>query len=300
MALRALSALSLALLGSASRVQSVSKEQLELRKAEPGLAYDVLCEEGKQLGTRTLLEDSCSTFKFCQRLSITCSPDQRVAEIEVKWHQNRVGSVHLSNLLKPHGWHIVDDLAEMTGVLKSFTVDTEASPIEEGAEPDLYRFFLKSDGCKSDAYNCEFPWDDEEAVRDKQATASITRWFLLYDKRVPGKPKASIEVSHYDGIFSASSFELKGTGRKALIPEVPIFAGQQGTSCKAFAGCARPVEHTSLPVSKETWNVTTYHLMEYPKGSGNIQVKSNWNYASMEQTRVFPFVQDMRLLSVNQ
>jgi len=244
-------------------------------------AYELLC--GTRMGMRKWIENPCGIFSpGCQKLDFKCDDDPRVEELTIGWHQDTLGLGSLSNLLGQRtGWPILDSLADKIGTFMTFKIKKDFTPVEEPGKPLVTRYFLQSFGCDHPKDECYIPWPEYEPVRQKELNVGITRFYLAYSEEVPGKPEARIEMGQWATRHSKSNFTLLGTGVES--PPTLMFAGSTGTGCARDMPCDKPENH-EVPVLFKEFEVTTYHLMEHPQGSGIYQLKSDKNWAVQEET----------------
>mmetsp|Transcript_44825 Transcript_44825/g.116532 ORF Transcript_44825/g.116532 Transcript_44825/m.116532 type:complete len:290 (-) Transcript_44825:186-1055(-) len=259
---------------------------LRTASSEDKTAYELLC--GTRLGMRKWIENPCGMFSpTCQKLDFKCDGDSRVAELTIGWHQDTFGLGSLTNLLAPRtGWPILDSLAEKIGTFMTFKIRKDLTPVEEPGNPLVTRYFLRSFGCDDPMEECYIPWPEYESVREDGINVGITRFYLAYSEEVPGHPEARIEMGQWATRHSKSNFTLLGTGVEP--PPTLTFAGSTGTGCAKDTPCDKPENH-EVPVPFKEFEVTTYHLMEHPQGSGLYQLKSDTNKAVQEETVIHKF-----------
>jgi len=255
-------------------------------EGEGKTAYELLC--GTRLGKRKWIENPCGMFSpTCQKLDFKCDGDSRVEDLAIGWHQDTLGLGSLSNLLAPRtGWPILDSLAGKIGTFMTFKIRKDLAPVEEPGKPLVTRYFLQSFGCDAPDEECYIPWPEYEPVRESGVEVGITRFYLAYSEEVPGHPEARIEMGQWGTRHSKSNFTLLGTGVEP--PPTLTFAGSSGTGCAKGMLCDKPENH-EVPVPFKEFEVTTYHLMEHPQGSGLYQLKSDKNWAIQEETVIHKF-----------
>jgi len=275
---------------TALHVTAVSGSNESKISGEGKTAYQLLC--ATRLGMRKWIENPCGMFSpTCQKLDFKCDGDSRVEDLTISWHQDKLGLGSLSNLMGPRtGWAILDSLSEKIGSKMTFKIRKDLTPVESPPawlfQERVTRYFLRSFGCDDPKEECFIPWPEYEAVRSKGQAVGITRFYLAYSEEVPGHPEARIEIARSATDHLESVFTLLGTGAEP--PPALVFAGAIGTGCVRGVSCDKPENH-EVPVPFKEFEVTTYHLMEYPQGSGLYQLKSDMNKAVQEETVIHKF-----------
>jgi len=275
---------------TALKVTAVAGSNESEMSREGKTAYQLLCDT--RLGMRKWIENPCGMFSpTCQKLDFKCDGDSRVEDLTISWHQDKLGLGSLSNLMGPRtGWAILDSLSEKIGSKMTFKIKKDLTPVESPPawlfQEHVTRYFLHSFGCDDPKEECFIPWPEYEAVRSNGQAVGVTRFYLAYSEEVPGHPEARIEMGQWATRHSKSNFTLLGTGVEP--PPTLTFAGSTGTGCAKDTPCDKPENH-EVPVPFKEFEVTTYHLMEHPQGSGLYQLKSDTNKAVQEETVIHKF-----------